>query len=221
MRSDFLKGSTEGSDAVMERRTGTPVEKWDEVNGVVPPAPQHMELSADANAMPMITNDMTQGERFIQLRESTGMNRKEFSDYMGIPYRTMSDWENNLRTMPAYVFSLIEYKVRAEFGMKLPQELDPNTLGNVRRGLEDQIEQNDNMLNGVIDNLPTDNRDERRGDNFRDDNSNGIPDEEEIREQHEKVAEKTEKTSLLKQLRDCKPESGDMPRRHFAPELVL
>ena len=132
MRSDFLKGSTEGSDAVMERRTGTPIEKWDNVNGVVPAAPQHMELSAD-------TNDMTQGERFIQLRESTGMSRKEFADYLDIPYRTMQDWERDVRIMPAYVFSLIEYKVRAEFGMKLPQELDPNTLGNVRRGLEEFI----------------------------------------------------------------------------------
>lgn len=42
-------------------------------------------------------------------------------------------------------------------GVMLPQEMDPNTIGNVRRGLEDQLEQNDNMLNGIIDNLPTDN----------------------------------------------------------------
>ena len=210
MRSDFLKGSTEGSDAVMERRTGTPIEKWDDVNGVVPAAPQHMELSAD-------TNDMTQGERFIQLRESTGMSRKEFADYLDIPYRTMQDWERDVRIMPAYVFSLIEYKVRAEFGMKLPQELDPNTLGNVRRGLEDQIEQNDNSLDGIINNIKAN----ESADKFRDDNCNGIPDEEEIRENHEKVAEKAEKTSLLKQLRDCKPETDDRPHRCFAPELVL
>lgn len=210
MRSDFLKGSTEGSDAVMERRTGTPIEKWDDVNGVVPAAPQHMEQSAD-------TNDMTQGERFIQLRESTGMSRKEFADYLDIPYRTMQDWERDVRIMPAYVFSLIEYKVRAEFGMKLPQELDPNTLGNVRRGLEDQIEQNDNSLDGIINNIKAN----ESADKFRDDNCNGIPDEEEIRERHEKVAEKAEKTSLLKQLRDCKPASEDLPRRRFAPELVL
>ncbi|MBP3782281.1 MAG: DUF4316 domain-containing protein [Butyrivibrio sp.] len=194
----------------MERRTGTPIEKWDDVNGVVPAAPQHMEQSAD-------TNDMTQGERFIQLRESTGMSRKEFADYLDIPYRTMQDWERDVRIMPAYVFSLIEYKVRAEFGMKLPQELDPNTLGNVRRGLEDQIEQNDNSLDGIINNIKAN----ESADKFRDDNCNGIPDEEEIRERHEKVAEKAEKTSLLKQLRDCKPASEDLPRRRFAPELVL
>ena len=217
MRSGFLKENSEGSDAVMERRTGTSIEKWDDVNGVVPSAPQHMELSADSNVMPMITNDMTQGERFIQLRESTGMSRNEFSDYLGIPYRTMQDWERDVRTMPAYVFSLIEYKVRAEFGMKLPQELDPNTLGNVRRGLEDQIEQNDNNLDGIINNVKVD----EGADKFRDDNCNGIPDEEEIREHHEKVAEKAEKVSLLKQLRDCKPDADERPHRCLAPELVL
>ncbi len=200
----------------MERRTGTPIEKWDDVNGVAPAAP-HTELFADSNVMPMITNDMTQGERFIQLRESTGMSRNEFSDYLGIPYRTMQDWERDVRTMPAYVFSLIEYKVRAEFGMKLPQELDPNILGNVRRGLEDQIEQNDNNLDGIINNVKAD----EHTDKFRDDNCNGIPDEEEIREHHEKVAEKVEKTSLLKQLRDCKPETDDRPHRSLTPELVL
>lgn len=205
----------------MERKTGTPVEKWDDVNGTAPAAMQHPEIGADTNVMPMITNDISQGERFIQLRESTGMSRKEFADYLDIPYRTVKDWERDVRTMPAYVFSLIEYKVRAEFGLKLPQELDPNALGNVRRGLEDQIEQNDNMLNGVIDNLPTENRDEHCSDNFRDDNCNGIPDEEEIREHHEKVAEKAEKTSILERLRDCKPEVDDRPHRSFMPELVL
>lgn len=201
----------------MERRTGTPIEKWDDVNGVVPVVSQHMELSADANVMPMITNDMTQGERFIQLRESTGMSRKEFADCLDIPYRTMQDWERDVRTMPTYVFSLIEYKVRAEFGMKLPQELDPNTLGNVRRGLEDQIEQNDNSLDGIINNVKA----SEPADKFRDDNCNGIPDEEEIRERHEKVAEKAEKTSLLKQLRNCRPETDNRPHRTPFPELVL
>lgn len=28
-----------------------------------------------------------------ELRESTGMTRKEFSDYTGIPVRTLEDWE--------------------------------------------------------------------------------------------------------------------------------
>ncbi|WP_330601648.1 helix-turn-helix domain-containing protein [Butyrivibrio sp.] len=148
----------------MERRTGTPIEKWDDVNG----------KTKDATAVSV--NDLSQGERFIQLRESTGMNRAEFADYLGIPYRTMQDWERDARTMPNYVFALIEYKVTAEFGLRVPQELDPNTIGNVRRGLEDQLEQNDNMIgDGVINNVAPQNPVE----NMKDDNANGIPDEQE------------------------------------------
>ena len=46
----------------------------------------------------------TQGESFRALRNKTGMSRKEFAAYLGIPYRTMDDWENNRRKMPGYVF---------------------------------------------------------------------------------------------------------------------
>ena len=148
-RSDFPKGSSEGSDIIMEPRTGTPIEKWDEVNGNVQAPTQNTGAERETNVMPMVTGDISQGDRFVQLRESTGMNRKEFAEYLDIPYRTMQDWERDVRTMPSYVFSLIEYKVRSEFGMKFPQELDPNTIGNVRRGLEDQVEQNDNNLDGI------------------------------------------------------------------------
>ena len=221
-RSDFPKGSSEGSDVVMERMTGTPIEKWDDVNGTVYAQIQNADVVHDKNVMPMITGDISQGERFTQLREQTGMNRKEFAEYLDIPYRTMQDWERDVRTMPSYVFALIEYKVRNEFGIKLPQELDPNTIGNVRRGLEDQIEQNDNNLDGSINNVV----------NVIDDNANGIPDEDEkiyaSQAAQEKVSapkvtvhEKEEKTSLLKMLHDCKPEAPDKPYRQLAPELVL
>jgi DNA-binding transcriptional regulator YiaG len=206
----------------MEPRTGTTIEKWDEVNGNVQAPTQNAGAERDTHVMPMITGDISQGERFTQLRESTGMNRKEFAEYLDIPYRTMQDWERDVRTMPSYVFSLIEYKVRTEFGMKLPQELDPNTIGNVRRGLEDQVEQNDNNLDGIINNVV----------NVIDDNANGIPDEDEKLYERQtatenvstlkvSVHEKEEKTSLLKMLHDCKPEVDDKPYRQTAPELVL
>lgn len=58
------------------------------------------------------------GERFRALRESTGMNRMEFAKWLDIPYRTMGEWENNKRVMPKYVFSLIEYRVKSEFGLE-------------------------------------------------------------------------------------------------------
>ena len=206
----------------MERMTVTPIEKWDDVNGTVYAQIQNADVVHDKNGMPMITGDISQGERFTQLREQTGMNRKEFAEYLDIPYRTMQDWERGVRTMPSYVFALIEYKVRNEFGIKLPQELDPNTIGNVRRGLEDQIEQNDNNLDGIINNVV----------NVIDDNANGIPDEDEkiyaSQAAQEKVSapkvtvhEKEEKTSLLKMLHDCKTEAPDKPYRQLAPELVL
>ena len=36
---------------------------------------------------------MTSGEELLELRKSTGMNRREFAEYFEIPYRTVQDWE--------------------------------------------------------------------------------------------------------------------------------
>ena len=36
---------------------------------------------------------MSKGKEVKKLREKMGMNRREFSDYYGIPYRTIQDWE--------------------------------------------------------------------------------------------------------------------------------
>ena len=72
-----------------------------------------------------------------ELRESTGMNRKEFCDFFQIPYRTVTDWERDnrhaqfcdffqipYRTVtdwerdnrhaPDYVLRLLEYYIRME-----------------------------------------------------------------------------------------------------------
>ena len=48
------------------------------------------------------------------LRESTGMNRKEFCTYFGIPYRTMTEWELGHRKLPDYVLRLMTYQVKME-----------------------------------------------------------------------------------------------------------
>ena len=53
---------------------------------------------------------------FTMIREQSGMNRKEFSDWLGIPYRTMQEWELGRRMMPEYVLRLIAYKVKNEKG---------------------------------------------------------------------------------------------------------
>ena len=49
------------------------------------------------------------------VREQSGMNRKDFAEWLGIPYRNISDWEHGERQMPDYVLRLIAYKVRMEF----------------------------------------------------------------------------------------------------------
>lgn len=46
------------------------------------------------------------------LREHTGMNRKEFSIYTGIPVRTLEDWEAGRRTPPEYIPRLLSYQVK-------------------------------------------------------------------------------------------------------------
>ena len=49
-----------------------------------------------------------------KLRESTGMNRKVFCEYFGIPYRTVTEWERGTRKMPDYVFRLLAYKAKMD-----------------------------------------------------------------------------------------------------------
>lgn len=48
------------------------------------------------------------------LRESTGMNRKEFCEYFGIPYRTMTEWELGHRKLPDYVLRMMAYQIKME-----------------------------------------------------------------------------------------------------------
>ena len=54
-------------------------------------------------------------EELIEMRAKTGMNRKEFSDYFGIPYRTVQDWELGNRQMPDYLLRLMAYKLEMEY----------------------------------------------------------------------------------------------------------
>lgn len=53
-------------------------------------------------------------EKLIELRVSTGMKRREFAEYFGIPYRTLQDWELGNRAMPDYLLRLMAYKLRME-----------------------------------------------------------------------------------------------------------
>ena len=53
-------------------------------------------------------------EELRKLRESTGMNRKEFCEYFEIPYMTMTDWELGNRRVPQYLLRLMAYKIQME-----------------------------------------------------------------------------------------------------------
>lgn len=57
-------------------------------------------------------------EKMKQIREEAGLNRKEFSEYMGIPLRTLEEWESGRRKMPDYVLRLIAYQIHMEKFLK-------------------------------------------------------------------------------------------------------
>ena len=159
-----------------EHAKGTPTERWDAIEGI---------KTAEENTMTSPDRDSegrSMGQRFIDLREQTGMSRTEFSEYLNIPYRTMQEWELGRRTMPEYVFSLIEFKVQTQFGLT-PEETrhrDPNALGNQMRGIEDMVEQNDNSFDGIINNLP------RQEENIT-----------------REITDEQKRESVLKKLKDC------------------
>ena len=71
-----------------------------------------LTVDVDINAN---KKERLQSYQLKAIREQTQMNRKEFAEWLGIPYRTISDWEHDQRKMPEYVMRLIAYKVRMEF----------------------------------------------------------------------------------------------------------
>ena len=66
---------------------------------------------------------MDHSEKIKELRESTGMNRREFCDYFDIPYRTVTEWERDNRHAPRYVLRLLEYYISME---KMKQHKETN-----------------------------------------------------------------------------------------------
>ena len=51
---------------------------------------------------------------FKELRKLSGMTQKEFSEYFGIPKRTIENWDCNVNKCPDYLLDLMEYKLRKE-----------------------------------------------------------------------------------------------------------
>lgn len=61
---------------------------------------------------------MSRGKEVKELRGKMGMNRREFSDYYGIPYRTVQDWEAEKRELPEYLLRLMKYRAEVEYMIK-------------------------------------------------------------------------------------------------------
>lgn len=57
---------------------------------------------------------MSRGTEVKALRGLMGMNRREFCDYFGIPYRTVQDWEAEKRELPDYLLRLLKYRAEKE-----------------------------------------------------------------------------------------------------------
>ena len=53
-------------------------------------------------------------KKIKELRELTGLNRKEFCERFMIPYQTVTDWELGHRTPPDYLLRYLEYYIRIE-----------------------------------------------------------------------------------------------------------
>ena len=51
---------------------------------------------------------------FKELRQQSGMNLTQFSQYFNIPYRTIQNWELGLRQCPEYLLDLMKYKLDRE-----------------------------------------------------------------------------------------------------------
>ena len=51
---------------------------------------------------------------FKELREASGMNKADFAKFFNIPYRTIQNWESELRECPAYLLDLMQYKLMNE-----------------------------------------------------------------------------------------------------------
>lgn len=69
---------------------------------------------------------MEVSERIKGLRMDVGLNRKDFALQLGIPLRTVEDWEAGRRTPPEYVLRLITYKIRIEVLLRKQKENERN-----------------------------------------------------------------------------------------------
>ena len=76
---------------------------------------------------------MESAKKIRELRDRIGLTRKEFSEHIGIPVRTLEDWEAGRRTPPEYIPRLISYQLKYE---ELLQKVSPRSKdgGSLEKG---------------------------------------------------------------------------------------
>ena len=57
---------------------------------------------------------MNQSDEIIKLRTMAGMNRKEFSEYSGIPCELLENVENGKKRVSEYLLVLLNYKLQLD-----------------------------------------------------------------------------------------------------------
>lgn len=77
-------------------------------------AETHLDADRYEELFPVTDDDetMRSAADCMRLREKTGMKRTTFCDHIGIPYRTWQSWEMGDRHIPAYIFDLVETKLK-------------------------------------------------------------------------------------------------------------
>lgn len=53
-----------------------------------------------------------------QARKEMNMSRREVAEWLEIPYRTLTNWENGERPCPAYIEKLVVEKILRDGGKK-------------------------------------------------------------------------------------------------------
>ena len=98
----------------------------------------------------MENNDL--GTKIKKLRKITGMNRKDFCKYFGIPYQTVTDWERNQRHSPDYFVRLLSYFILFEnWSTKKNSSNTNNINSNSNKTIDDYLALPDDVRAELID----------------------------------------------------------------------
>lgn len=64
-----------------------------------------------------------------EIRMSTGLTQRKFCASLGIPTRTLEDWERGVSRCPAYVEALIAYRVEHDLTLRAADGVQRRPVG--------------------------------------------------------------------------------------------